>query len=267
MMRPPPGPLRYGANLSMLFAELPVEARPKAAAEAGFSFAESWWPFDRPVPAPDEADAFCRALDDAGVRLIALNLDAGDPARGDRGLLTRPDLGDRVAANLDAAAGIARRTGCRIVNALWGNHLSSHDPAVQDAIAFERLVAAADRLSGLGATVVVETLNLTDSPAFPLTDIRATADLVRRAGARTRCGNVGLLLDTYHLATMGTGPAAALREFAPLIRHVQFADAPGRGRPGTGAIDFGAVERALLDIGYEGFVGLEYAPGPTKERK
>jgi hydroxypyruvate isomerase len=52
----------------------------------------------------------------------------------------------------------------------------------------------------------------------------------------------------------------------PLISHVQIADVPGRGEPGTGEINY----RFLLDYidrrGYEGYVGLEYRPsGGTPE--
>jgi hydroxypyruvate isomerase len=44
------------------------------------------------------------------------------------------------------------------------------------------------------------------------------------------------------------------------LRHVQFAALLGPRRPGTGQLDFAAVTRALDDIGYAGFVGLEYVP-------
>jgi hydroxypyruvate isomerase len=59
---------------------------------------------------------------------------------------------------------------------------------------------------------------------------------------------------------MGTDPVLAIRRHGPLIGHVQFADSPGRGRPGTGGIDFDAVLGALREIGYTGLIGLEYDP-------
>jgi hydroxypyruvate isomerase len=250
--------LRYSANLSMLFADLPVLHRPRAAADAGFAYVESWWPFPDPVPDAADVEAFCTALDEAAVRLVALNLDAGDTAGGDRGLLSDPGRG-RFGGNLAAAVGILERTGCRIVNALYGNRVAGVPPAVADRLALDRLVVVADAVGPHGV-VVVETLNAVDSPDFPLTDIRVSAELVRRVNERARAGNAGLLVDVYHLAAMGVDPAAALREHAKLVRHVQFADAPGRGRPGTGQLDFAAVTRALDDIGYAGFVGLEYVP-------
>jgi hydroxypyruvate isomerase len=255
-----PAALRYCANLSMLYGDLPVEERAAAAARSGFRLVESWWPFPSPVPEPDEVRGFCDSLVQAGVDLVALNLDAGDPAAGERGLLTQPAHEARFQANLEAVLDILERTGCRVVNALYGNRQATPDTLVQDHLALQRLVRVTDRVAEVGGTVVVETLNLADSPAFPLTDIDVTAETVRRANDLSAHGNVGLLLDTYHLATMGTDPVEAIRRLAPLIRHVQFADAPGRGRPGTGAVDFAAVEQALLDVGYDGFVGLEYDP-------
>jgi hydroxypyruvate isomerase len=44
------------------------------------------------------------------------------------------------------------------------------------------------------------------------------------------------------------------------VAHVHLADVPGRGEPGSGALDWrdrlGWLDRA----GYDGFVGLEYRP-------
>jgi hydroxypyruvate isomerase len=252
--------LRHSANLSMLYADLPWEERPAAAARAGFTYVESWWPFDSHAPDPAEVDRFCTALERAGVQLVLLNLDAGNPHSGDRGLLSHPQLGPRIWQNLDAILPILQRTGCRIVNALYGNRARGHNETVQDSTALRRLIRIADRVAEVGACVVLETLNRTDSPAFPLTDIEVTASVVRTANELSARHNVGLLVDVYHLVTMGTDPVAALQRFAPLVRHVQFADVPGRGRPGTGLIDFHSVEQALSELGYDGFIGLEYDP-------
>lgn len=252
--------LRVSANLSILYPDLPVHERPKAAASDGFCCVESWWPFATPTGDTAGVMAFREALREAGVRLVALNLDAGETSRGDRGLLSHPAFDGRLSANLGSVADILVNTSCRIVNALYGNREPGIAPDEQDRHAMRQLVRIADRLGELGATVVVETLNQVDHPRYPLTDIAASAEVVRQATERCRHGNVRLLLDTYHLAAMGTDPAAAVRSYAPLIGHVQFADFPGRGRPGTGRIDFAAVEHELLAAGYRGFVGYEYLP-------
>jgi hydroxypyruvate isomerase len=252
----------------MLYGGLPLLERPRAAARDGFLHAESWWPFDVPTPDAGQVAAFCDALTDADVQLAAVNLDAGDPKQGYRGLLSIPTYTQRVRANLDAVADLVTRTGCRIVNALYGNREDGFEPGEQDELAHEQLVLVADRLAEVGATVVVETLNLVDSPRFPLTDICVTAEVIRRVNEASRQANVRHLLDTYHLATMGADPAQAVGDHGGLVGHVQFADFPGRGQPGSGGIDFGAVEQALRAVGYDGFIGLEYDPTvPAAQRE
>jgi hydroxypyruvate isomerase len=44
------------------------------------------------------------------------------------------------------------------------------------------------------------------------------------------------------------------------VQYVQIADAPGRGEPGTGDIDWPDALRTLRDSGYDGPIGLEYYP-------
>ena len=50
--------------------------------------------------------------------------------------------------------------------------------------------------------------------------------------------NVGFLADLYHLAKMGEDVAEVLTRYRDTIMHVQVADPPGRGAPGTGTLDF-----------------------------
>ena len=42
--------------------------------------------------------------------------------------------------------------------------------------------------------------------------------------------------------------------------YVQIADSPGRGQPGSGAIDWPASLAVLRAAGYAGPIGLEYFP-------
>jgi hydroxypyruvate isomerase len=72
--------------------------------------------------------------------------------------------------------------------------------------------------------------------------------------------NVGLLADLYHLAKMGEDVADVLSRHRKSILHVQVADPPGRGAPGTGALAFEPLFRQLAEQGYDGWAGLEYAP-------
>jgi hydroxypyruvate isomerase len=160
--------LRFDVNCSILFTELPLLARPAAARAAGFDAVEFWWPFEEMAPAGADADAFVAAIADAGVELVSLNFHAGDMAAGERGLVSVPAAAGAFRQNIGACVEIARRTGCRRLNAAYGNRPDGADPAEQDAVAIENLTLAAQAADAFGASVLVEAINSIDVPAFPV---------------------------------------------------------------------------------------------------
>ncbi|HEX4247329.1 MAG TPA: TIM barrel protein [Pseudonocardia sp.] len=262
----PGEPLRYDVNLSILFTELPLLERPGAAAAAGFTAVELWWPFAEPDPPEHELDALRRAIVDAGTRLVGLNFDAGNMAAGDRGLLSRPSESARFRINIDAAVDFAESLGCTTLNALYGNTEPGVSRAVQRELATENLVLAARAAARIGATVVIEALNSYESPRYPITSSRQALELVDYLRVVHQVGNVAFLADLYHLARMGESVLQLVEQHATRFGHVQIADVPGRGQPGTGELDWDAVLGALLRHGYRGHVGLEYKPvGPSAD--
>ena len=175
--------LRFDVNCSILFTELPLLERPAAARAAGFGAVEFWWPFAAPVPPDREVDAFVGALDDAGVRLVALNFAAGDLAAGDRGLLSLPGGSAAFRDNIDACVGIAARTGCGVLNALYGNRADGLPERQQDELATENLSLAAGAAARAGATVVVEALNSLDTPRAAIVSSQRALALIRAVRA------------------------------------------------------------------------------------
>ena len=255
--------LDYLANCSMLFTEQPLLERPGAARAAGFDAIEFWWPWpEQPVPAEAEVEAFVRAIRDAGVRLIGLNFFAGDLAGADAGVLSIPDRSGQFRENLDVAVGIGEQLDVMAFNALYGNRVDGVAAERQDELARENLGRAADAAARIGATVLVEPVS--GPKPYPLRtadDAVAVVSRVRSAGA----ANVGFLCDLYHLASNGDDIDAAIEAHADLVAHVQIADAPGRGEPGSGQLDLDRYLNALAGRGYRGWVSLEYKPTSTTE--
>jgi hydroxypyruvate isomerase len=245
--------LRFDINCSILFTELPLLKRPDAARSAGFDAVEFWWPFAEPVPPDREVDAFISALRDSGVRLASLNFAAGDMAGGDRGLLALPEGSAAFRDNIDVCVGIAGQTGCSVLNALYGNRADGVSRREQDELA-ARAAAPAD------ATVVVEPLNSYDCPRAVVVSSREAHEVIRAARAHGGLDNIALLADLYHLARMGEDLPDVLARHAADIAHVQIADVPGRGAPGTGDLDFEALFGQLAAQGFPGWIGCEFYP-------
>lgn len=252
---------RFDVNLSILFTELPLLERPAAAAAAGFTAVELWWPWpDRPVPEKRELDALRGALRDAGTQLVGLNFFAGRLPGPDRGALSIPGpASDGFRANLDVAADFAASLGCTALNALYGNRVQGVDPRTQDALALENLVRAARAADRVGAVLLIEALNAVESPLYPLTGAAKAVALAEAVNAASGLGNARFLMDLYHLAMGGEDLRAVIDDHTAVTGHVQIADAPGRGAPGSGALDFPELLGHLGKTGYDGWVGLEYA--------
>jgi hydroxypyruvate isomerase len=252
--------LRFDVNCSILFTELPLLERPAAARAAGFDAVEFWWPFADPVPGDREVDGFVGALGDAGARLTALNFAAGDLAAGERGLLSRPDSSLAFRDNVDVCVGIAARTGCTILNALYGNRVDGVSEREQDELAIENLTLAARAVARTGATVVVEALNSYDTPRAPLVSSQGALAVINEVRAQGSVTNIAFLADFYHLGRMGEDLPDMLARDAADIAHIQVADVPGRGAPGTGALEFEALFGQLAAQRYPGWIGCEYKP-------
>ncbi|MER6393605.1 TIM barrel protein [Streptomyces sp. NPDC059382] len=251
---------RFDVNLSILYTELPLLERPAAAAAAGFTAVELWWPWiETPTPAQAELDALKKALEDAGTQLVGLNFYAGRLPGPDRGAVSVPGTeSERFNANINVAADFAASVGCKALNALYGNRVEGVDPAVQDELALENLVVAARAADRVGAILLIETLNKPESPLYPLVSAPAGIEVVDKVNEATGLGNAKFLLDLYHLAMNDEDLSEVIEKYAAKTGHVQIADKPGRGAPGTGELPLEELLDQLRKAGYEGHVGLEY---------
>jgi hydroxypyruvate isomerase len=246
----------YTVNCSILLTDIPLLDRPRAARDAGFGAVEFWWPFASTSPSDPEVTAFVRAIQDAGVQLTGLNFAAGDMPAGERGILSNPALTQAFRDNVAIAIGIAETLGTRSFNALYGNRDADLAPSTQDHVAADNLAYASAAADRIGATVLVEPVS--GAPQYPL---KTAADVIRvidRVHAEYGTTNLRLLADLYHLDVNGDDTSAVIREYGSRIGHVQIADAPGRGEPGTGELALASQLQELADHGYTGYLGLEY---------
>jgi hydroxypyruvate isomerase len=245
----------YGlsAGVEMLFAEEggrvgdaggATARRVRAAAAAGLPAVEIWgW-------RGKDADALGRALNDTGTLLQTVCVDPMVP------LADPADHGAFLAA-IRESADAAERWGCPYLVVTAGRRLPGVPLPAQRAAVEEALRAAGRLLSGRPVTLLLENLN--SRVDHPGTLLDATADCLD-AVAGADSPRVRLLFDLYHAAVMGERPADVLAGRAHLVGHVQVADTPGRGEPGSGRVDWRAALGDLRTLGYTGRIGLEYAP-------
>ncbi len=257
--------MRYAINCSLLFKEYPLLERAAAAKAAGFDFVEYWWPWDIPVPSDAEVQEFIDAVRASGTHLIGLNFFAGTMPGPDRGVVSWIARQNEFRSNVPVALAIGKELGCHAFNALYGNRQPGDDPASSDAVALANYTYAAEQAARIDGIVLVEPVSGAGSENYPLKladDCFAVIDKLEASGVT----NVEFLADLYHLAANGDDVASVIRQYAGRIGHVQIADHPGRGEPGTGELPLADHLAQLQAGGYGGYVALEYNPTlPTVE--
>lgn len=255
---------RLSANVSTLFADRPVLDRAHAAVSAGFTVIESWWPFPDAEPGAAELDRFAASVTDAGVRVASLNFLTGDRSRDERGLPAIAAGTDRFRRNIPVAVGLAHRIGSRWMNVLFGNAEPGESAGEQLRRAAGLIGDAARVAADSGIGVVIEPLSAVQAPNYAL---RTVADVRRviEAVADTGAPPVRICYDVYHLGQEDPAALKAVAADVEIIGHVQLADAPGRGEPGTGRLPIAGVLDQLTHADYLGDIGLEFVPtGPVE---
>ena len=243
--------MKLAANVSMLFTELPLLERVMAARVAGFAGVEIQFPYEVPAVLLKER------LAQADLPLVLINVPAADLLQGGVGLACVPDKTQDFTEALDEALAYAAMVRPQKVNVLPGRLAQgvSYDDAF--ACLVGNLKKAASEFSQLGIEVVCEAINPIDMPGFLINTPEQLASVIEAVAHP----NLKAQVDLYHMARQGIDIESACQILAGKIGHVQFADFPGRGAPGTGGLDFLAAKKALIRAGYSDWLAAEYVPG------
>ena len=242
--------MKIAANLSMLFTEVPMAERIMAARVAGFDGVEIQFPYELPAMQLKEL------LERADLPLVLINLPAGDFIQGGAGLAGVPSRQADFDAALQEGLTYAAMTRPLCVNVLPGRLSEgvTREQALQTLA--DSLRKSAEAFGLLGIRVVCEAINPLDMPGFLINTPAHLESLL----ARVDHPNCQAQLDLYHMARQGLDVVEGIRLLGARIGHVQFADCPGRGAPGTGAVAFGPLIEALREVGYAGWLSAEYRP-------
>ncbi|MGZ5029993.1 MAG: hydroxypyruvate isomerase family protein [Methylobacter sp.] len=248
--------LNFTANLSLLFTEVALIDRFKAARQAGFNAVEIQFPYEL------SAAAIKDQLDEYDLKLVLFNVAAADLLQGGEGLACVPGKRDQFENAVAQTVTYAELLKPEVINVLPGRCLDNRRLEQYLETFKENLGYAVEAFAPLGINTVFEAINTYDMPGFI---IHNEAQML---GVLSQLNHPTLLMqyDIYHMHMMGEKPETFIAEHAGQIGHIQFADCPGRGQPGTGRIDFERLFSAIERSGYSGWVGAEYKPvGTTME--
>jgi hydroxypyruvate isomerase len=248
--------LNFTANLSLLFTEVALLDRFKAARQAGFNAVEIQFPYE--LNAADIKEQ----LDEYDLKLVLFNVAAADLLQGGEGLACVPEKHGQFKDALAQAVDYAKLLQPETINVLPGRCLDNSRLQRYLETFEENLHFALETFTPLGIKTVFEAINTHDMPGFII------HNQAQMLGVLAQLNHPELFMqyDIYHMHMMDEKPEIFIAEHADKIGHIQFADCPGRGQPGTGRIDFDQLFAAIEKSGYSGWVGAEYKPvGTTME--
>jgi hydroxypyruvate isomerase len=174
----------------------------------------------------------------------------------------------RTKDAIDQAADFAIPNVIAFTGYKWRN---AEDPTSDEISLADGAASCVKALSELGSyarqrnvTLCLEHLNTRETsdpmkghPGYQGDNIDYCADIVKQVNS----DHVKLLFDIYHVQIMNGDLIRRLQQYRDLIGHVHTAGNPGRGELDDHQdINYPAIMRTLVNIGYEGYVGQEFIP-------
>lgn len=240
-------------NIELIFTEEPdYPARVRAAAAAGFDAVEMWGPTGGDgLSGAKDIPALKAALEETGVELTAQLIEPRTQ------FLIPPKDHRPFFEGLDRGVAVAQELGCPRIIVNSGTGFGGSPRAAQLDELITIFSKATEHIEGSGVTLILEAVNVRVDHPGQLLDRTSEAAYIARG---VDSPFFGVLYDLYHSLVEGEDPAAELQNARDVIRYVEIGDAPGRGEPGTGTVDWPSVLTAIESAGYTGPIGLEYRP-------
>ncbi|MBO9726362.1 MAG: TIM barrel protein [Novosphingobium sp.] len=226
-----------------------LDARLRAASDAGFTSAEFHLWRDKPV------DALAEALAETGMRLTSICVDP-------RKSIVDPNERSAMVAAVREMIAAARKLGKPNLIVASGFRVEGLSEEADFANAVTALRAVADAAEEAGVTLLLEPLNTRLFASMYLVSTKIGLDLVEAVDSP----NLRLLFDVWHSAVMGEDIVDVLDGRIHLVGHVQVADLEDRHEPGTGSLNWEYIMYALRRLGHSGAIGLDYIPSPPMEQ-
>ncbi|XP_064617178.1 putative hydroxypyruvate isomerase [Liolophura sinensis] len=244
-------PLKFAANLSMMFTEFPTLAeRYEAAKDAGFKYVEATFPYG------EDAGTLAEARRRAGLEHVLINGWPGELSAGDLGIAALRSRKLEFVDKLEMSIKYANALNCKRMHIMAGKR-----PEAEEDVYLENIKYAADRLQKEGILALIEAVNSKlSAPGYFMDEPERGLEYVKKINHP----NLKFQFDFFHVQIMSGNLTENLKKFLPHIGHIQISQVPDRGEPDDqGEITYPYIFRLLQELGYDGYVGLEYKPRGT----
>ena len=248
--------LRFSANVSFLFNEVPFLERFGEAAQAGFRAVEFAFGYEY------QAREIAARVAEHKLEVVLINSPPGNIEAGDRGLASLSGREHEFAASVVTALRYAQALRCPRIHVMAGvlpEGADEQERARRLRTYKRNLRFACQEAAEQNVTVLIEPLNPRDNPRYMLTT-QAEAHAIREEIAMA---NLKVQMDLYHAQVVEGDLTTKIRRWLPHIGHFQIAGAPGRNEPNVGEVNYEYLFKVIDELKYDGWIGCEYSPALT----
>ncbi|XP_074642682.1 putative hydroxypyruvate isomerase [Tubulanus polymorphus] len=249
---------KFTANIGLMFKEAgSLEKRFEAAKKAGFTAVECAFPYSSPI------DQLTAARNQSGLEVTLINSYPGNLEAGDLGTACIPHRQHEFEKGIEQSITYANALHCKRMHVMAGKEPPFGDCAMEESY-ITNLKFAAERLLKEGITAFIEPINQQiTAPRYFLHSFHKAVEYIKKVDHP----NLKLQLDFYHLQLLHGNVTQILKDYLPYVGYIQLAQAPHRNEPNSpGEINFAYVFDILKEVGYTGYIGLEYNPvGDTND--
>lgn len=171
--------------------------------------------------------------------------------------LTDPKEWEPYLEGLKRSISVAKRLGCdKLITQAGPERQEISHQEVLSNIA-EGLKRCVPILEKNQITLMLEPLNLqVDHPGYSLAHISEALEILEKVNSK----QVKLLFDIYHQQITEGNLLSNIRRALPYIAHFHTAGVTRRGELDEGEINYPYLFAKIKEMGYLGYIGLEYTP-------
>ena len=258
--------VKIGVCIETVFTELSYIERIKRVAKIGFSGIEFWFHnrrFDGTNLLEEMKDisAMAEVVKDLGLEVT--NFVVNSPEGENGGWLVKPEDREKYLGRLKELIPLAHRLNCRKLITCTGNKVEDRNHEEQRKSVIDTLSQASKIVEKENIILVLEPLNtLIDHPGYFLDSAKEGAKIIREIGHPC----IRLLFDIYHMQIMEGNIISTIEENIDIIGHFHAAGVPGRYELFQGELNYPFIFKKIIEMGYEGYFGLEYWPSMDSDR-
>lgn len=236
--------LKFCANLSMMFQEVPLAQRFRAAKEAQFKAVEMAFPYEM------SAQDIANIKEESGLEQVLINVFPGS----NLGFAALDGQETAFMDSLVKSIEYCNALKCKKLHIMSGRQMENQG---SEATLLKNMQAAVPILEQNNIVGLLEPINGYSVPQYFLNNYETAQRVIEEVNSP----NLRLQLDIFHLQFIKGDLTHNIKKFLPITGHIQVAQVPDRNEPDTfGEINYKYVLDVLEQEKYAGWIGLEYNP-------